>query len=113
MDSFATTSSWLKGSLLPPKPPPLGQAMTRMCAGRHLEDLGQRAVHVVGGLGRGPEGQLAVRPLRRHRRVLLQRKVGVPLEEERVLPDVIGLGEALLDRPKSKETSLCTLPCGP
>jgi hypothetical protein len=33
MESFATTISWLKGSLLPPKPPPLGQAITRMWAG--------------------------------------------------------------------------------
>jgi hypothetical protein len=32
IDSLQTTISWLNGSLLPPKPPPFGVAMTRMCA---------------------------------------------------------------------------------
>jgi hypothetical protein len=31
--SFAATISWLNGSLFPPKPPPLGQAMMRMREG--------------------------------------------------------------------------------
>ena len=31
-DSSQTAISWLKGSDFPPKPPPLGVAMTRMCA---------------------------------------------------------------------------------
>jgi hypothetical protein len=31
--ALATTISWLNGSLLPPKPPPFGVAITRMCAG--------------------------------------------------------------------------------
>jgi hypothetical protein len=30
IESLATATSWLNGSLFPPKPPPLGQAMTRM-----------------------------------------------------------------------------------
>ena len=31
---FDTTISWLCKSHLPPKPPPFGQAMTRICAAR-------------------------------------------------------------------------------
>ena len=33
IESLQTATSWLNGSLLPPKPPPLGVAITRMCAG--------------------------------------------------------------------------------
>ena len=34
MDALLTTISWLNGSVLPPKPPPLGQAITRIAEGR-------------------------------------------------------------------------------
>jgi hypothetical protein len=33
MESLLATISWPKGSLLPPKPPPFGQAITRTWAG--------------------------------------------------------------------------------
>ena len=64
--------------------------------GRHVEDLGEQAVHVVGRLRRGPQRQLAVGGGVRHRGVLLHRQVRVALVEEDVLAHEIGGGEGRL-----------------
>ena len=65
--------------------------------GRHGQRLRERAVDVVRRLRARPEHELAVGILRRDRRVLLDRQVGVALIEERVLEHAIGVGERLLD----------------
>ena len=54
-------------------------------------------MHVVRHLGARPERELAVGIDRGDRRVLLDREVRVALEEERVLEDVIGLRQRLVD----------------
>ena len=66
---------------------------------RQLEDFGESAVHVVGRLGGAPQRQLAVRMGRpvRHRRMLLHRQVGAPLEKEQVLAHQVRLCESRLD----------------
>ena len=95
--SFATTISWLNGSLLPPKPPPFGRGDDADVRGRQARAPGERAVQVVRRLGARPDGELAVGVERGEGGVLLQRQVGVALEEEHVLEDLVGLGEARLD----------------
>ena len=59
-------------------------------AHRQLENLAQRAMHVMGRLRRGPERQLAVGRDLGQRRVLLHRKMGVAFEERGVLAHVRG-----------------------
>ena len=68
--------------------------------GGHFQHLGQGAVDVVRRLGRRPQRELPVRAQRRQRRVLLHGQVRVAFEEERVLAEVVGLGEAGLDVPE-------------
>ncbi len=66
---------------------------------RELEHLGERPVHVVWCLRSAPQRELPVRrggPVG-HRRVLLHRQVGVPLEEEHVLADDVGLRQPRFD----------------
>ena len=63
----------------------------------HRERLRQRAVQVVRGLGAGVDDQLAVRIFQRHRRVLLDRQVRIPLEEEHIVEQMIGGGEGGVD----------------
>ena len=92
----ATTISWLKGSDFPPKPPPLGVAMTRIFAGGSLEHFRERPVHVVRRLGRRPERQLSVGAEVGDRGVLLERQVRVALVEEEVLVHAVGAREPLL-----------------
>src|SRR2546425_11074472 len=61
------------------------------------QHLSERAMHVVGGLRRAPQRELAVRRPVRGRRVLLHREMSVPVEEEQVLAHEIGRGEGLPD----------------
>ncbi len=63
---------------------------------RHVEDLGEQPVDVVGRLGRGPERELAVGAPLGQRRVLLHRQVRVALEVEDVLADEVGRRERRL-----------------
>ena len=90
---LAATISWLKGSLLPPKPPPFGQATTRMRDAGNLQHLGERAVDVVRRLRRRVDGHAVVVLGHRYRRVLLHRQVGVAVVEEDVLEDLVGRRE--------------------
>ena len=57
-------------------------------------------MHVVGSLRGRPQSQLPVWPKGSHCRVLFHGKMGVPLEEERVLPNMIGLSKTFLDIPE-------------
>ncbi len=66
---------------------------------RQFQHLGQRPVHVVHDLGRGPQRQAPVHPLR-DGRVLLHGEVGVALEEEEVLADVGGAGPPRVQVPE-------------
>ena len=75
---------------------------------RHVEDLGEQPVHVVRGLGGGPERELAVRAPLGHRGVLLHGQVGVALEVEDVLADQVGRAKAASTSPNWSDTALCT-----
>ena len=59
-----------------------------------VQDTGQGTMHVVRGLGRGPQGELAVGGVGRQRAVLLHGQVRVALEEVRALEDLVGFLEA-------------------
>src|SRR3989442_6289481 len=63
---------------------------------RQAEDFLELAVQVMGDLRRGPQGELVVGLVRRDRAVRLDRRVGVALEEEPIVADVIGRGESAL-----------------
>ena len=63
---------------------------------RQLEHLGQRAMHVVDDLGRGPERHLAVH-VSRDRAVLLHGQVRVALEEEDVFAGGFRTPESRVD----------------
>jgi len=86
----------LNGSLLPPKPPPLGVAMTDVRR-RHRQRLRERAVDVVRRLRTRPEHELAVGILGGDGRMLLDRQMRVALVEEGVFEDAVGAGERPLD----------------
>ncbi|NJN14407.1 MAG: hypothetical protein HC813_01830 [Planctomycetes bacterium] len=58
--------------------------------GGKLEHLRGGLVQVVGGLGRGPDGDATVGFAQGEGRVLLHRQVGVALVEDRVLQQVVG-----------------------
>ncbi len=64
--------------------------------GRHLEDFGEGAVHVVRRLRRAPQRQLAVRRPDGSRGVLLHRQVRASLEEKQIFTHQVGFGEPLL-----------------
>ena len=72
---------------------------------RHLEDFGQRAVDVMDDLRRRPESHLAV-DVGCDGAVLLHRQVGVALEEEDVLANVVGALESALDVTKLQRDQL-------
>ena len=59
-----------------------------------VQHPGKRAVHVVRRLGRGPQGELAVRGVGCQSAVLLHGQVRVALEEVRALEDLVGFLEA-------------------
>ncbi len=63
---------------------------------RHLQYLGQRAVHVMRRLRARPERELAVGGPLRERGVLLHGEVRVPLVEEHVLADEVGGGHGVI-----------------
>jgi len=63
---------------------------------RDLQHLGQRAVHVVRGLRAGPERQFAVAVDAADRGVLLDREVGVALEEKGVVEDLVSILQGLV-----------------
>ncbi len=60
---------------------------------RQLQRLGERAMQIVRCLRAGPDDQLAVGILRRQRRVLLDRQVRAPLEEEHIVEHVVGAAD--------------------
>ncbi len=76
-----------------------------MCRG-HRERFGQRAMNVVRCLGAGPQHQLAVLVLRRHRCVLFDRQVCVAFVEEGVVEDVIRGGERCPHVPEAQRHQL-------
>ncbi len=64
--------------------------------GWHRQRLGQRAVQVVRRLRARVDDQLAVRILQGDGRVLLDRQMRVPLEEEHVVEHMVGAGDRLV-----------------
>ena len=86
-----------EGIALAPEPAPDRRRDHPDPAHREVEDLGQGPVDIVRRLGRGPEHEAAAGLDLRNRAVLLHRQVGVPLEEEHILADVIGLRESALE----------------
>ena len=75
------------------KPAAVGRRDDANVRGGQLEHLRQRAMQVVRRLGARVDDQLAVRILHADRRVLLERQVGVALEEKQVVEDVIRAGD--------------------
>ena len=65
--------------------------------GRDAQHAGEHAMHVVRNLSARPQRELAIGIQRRDRGVLLDREMGVALEEEEILEDVVGPGERLPD----------------
>ena len=74
--------------------------------GRHLERLGQRAVHVMRRLRGRPEHQLAVRIFGRDGRMLFNGQVRVALIKECVFEYLISVGKGLVDVAESERDNL-------
>ena len=79
---------------------------------RELQHLGERPMHIVRCLGGAPQRELSIgrRGPVGHRRVLLHRQVGVPLEEEQVLAYEVGLRQASVDVAEFEMDELVDVP---
>src|SRR5712664_806055 len=65
--------------------------------GRHLQNLGECAVDVMGSLRAGPNGELAVGIFGGHGGVLLDGEMGAALVEKSVFEYFVSFGKALID----------------
>src|SRR5262249_30661674 len=77
----------------------------------HLENFRQGTMQVMRSLGAGPDGQLPVRIENCDGRVLLDRQVRVPLIEEGVFKNMVGLGEPFLDVAEFERDALMYVSC--
>ena len=85
----------IEGVRLAAEPAAVGRRNHADLRGRHDEDPGERAVHVVRRLRRRPESQLPVRAEIGERRVLLEGQVRAALVEVQVVVNAVGAREAL------------------
>ena len=99
-----------EGIAFPAEPAAVGGGDHADPGGRHPEDLRERAVHVVGGLGARPDDELPVGVDPAQGRVLLHRQVGVPLEEVGALQDLVGRFERPFNVPELEGDLLVDVP---